>query len=485
MSTAPAPPRTNGSASSPADRIDRLFAAQRSHAPSVRATDVAQRSAKIRRLRDAVYDRRDAIRQAMHEDFRRPAPEVDLTEVKSVADEATFALDHLEDWMREEAVPTPRLLLGTRSEIRYQPKGVVLIISPWNYPFNLTLGPLVAALAAGNCVMIKPSEYTPHSSAVMREMIDDLYDDREVALVEGDASVAQTLLDQPFDHIYFTGSPEVGSLVMQAAAKHHASVTLELGGKSPTIVDETADVDDAASKIAWGKFTNCGQTCIAPDFVLAHDRVVDELVDGLRAAIDRAYGDTPEARRRSPDYARIVNDKHFQRVHRLLSTAIDDGATTAAGGVVDAAERYIAPTVLTDVPPDTSLMQEEIFGPVLPVLSYRSVDDVLADLRSRPNPLALYLFTESAAREERILNETSAGGTAINDVLLHYMNPHLPFGGAGRSGIGHGHGLYAFREFSHARSVLRRSGGSSLMKQAYPPYTRWTKTLINWVMKLF
>ena len=476
---------SNGSASATADRIDQAFEAQQAHAPAVRRTDARQRKAKIRRLREAVYDRRDAIRHAMKQDFRRPEPEVDLTEVKAVGDEATFALRHLDDWMATERVPTPSLLLGTRSEIRYQPKGVVLIISPWNYPFNLTLGPLVAALAAGNCVIIKPSEYTPHSSAVMREMIEDLYDEREVALIEGDATVAQHLLEKPFDHIYFTGSPQVGSIVMQAAAKQHASVTLELGGKSPTIVDETADLEDAAAKIAWGKFTNCGQTCIAPDFVLAHDRIADDLVNHLRNAIARAYGDTPEKRRSTPDYARIVNDKHFQRVNRLLTAAVEDGATVAAGGQVDAEDRYIAPTVLTEVPDETALMEEEIFGPILPVLPYRSIDTVLSDLRSRPNPLALYLFTESAAMEERILNETSAGGTAINDVLLHYMNPHLPFGGAGTSGIGQGHGIHAFREFSRMRSVLRRSVGSAFMRQAYPPYTRVTRKLVDWILKFF
>jgi len=476
---------TNGSASSTAARVDRVFEAQQAHAPAVRRTDITQRKAKIRRLREAVYDRRDAIRQAMKEDFRRPEPEVDLTEVKSVADEATFALRHLDEWMETERVPTPSLLVGTRSEVHYQPKGVVLIISPWNYPFNLTLGPLVAALAAGNCVTIKPSEYTPHSSAVMREMIEDLYDEREVTLIEGDATVAQALLDKPFDHIYFTGSPEIGSVVMEAAAKHHASVTLELGGKSPAIVDETADIEDAAAKIAWGKFTNCGQTCIAPDFVLAHDRVADELVRELRAAISRYYGDTPEARQNTPDYARIVNDKHFQRVSNLLTSAVADGATVAAGGQTDAGDRYVAPTILTNVPENTPLMQEEIFGPILPVLPYPSIDTVLAEQRSRPNPLALYLFTESAAMEERVIAETSAGGTAINDVLLHYMNPHLPFGGAGRSGIGHGHGKYAFREFSHVRSVLRRSTGSALMRQAYPPYTRITRKLVDWVLKFF
>jgi len=478
-------PRTNGSASATATRIESVFQAQKQHAPTVRQTDGAQRKAKIRRLRDAVYARRGEIRAAMRADFRKPSPEVDLTEVKAVADEATFALRHLDDWMAPEPVPTPRLLLGTQSQIHYQSKGVVLIISPWNYPFNLTLGPLIAALAAGNCVIIKPSEYTPHSSAVMREMIHDLYDEREVALFEGDAEVAQTLLDQPFDHLYFTGSPEVGRIVMKAAAEHLTPVTLELGGKSPTVVDETADLADAARKIAWGKFTNCGQTCIAPDYVLVQDRVRDRLVDHIRQSIHRFYGPTEAERRQTEDYARIVNDKHFQRLQRLFTTAMEDGATLAAGGQYDAEERYFAPTVVTDVSGDMSLMQEEIFGPLLPIVPYRTLDEALAVINERPNPLALYLFTESERTEDRVLHETTAGGTAVNDVLLHYMNPHLPFGGAGHSGIGDGHGVYAFREFSRRRSVLRRSLGSSLMRQVYPPYTGLTKRLVDWVMKLF
>ena len=482
--TSPPVPRTNGSTTATAERIDRLFDAQTTHAPTMRQTDAEQRTAKIRRLRDGVVARRDAIRDALHADFRKPQVETDLTEVKAVADEASFAIDNLASWMQPETVKTPPLLLGTRSEIHYQSRGVVLILSPWNYPFNLTFGPLIAALAAGNCAILKPSEYTPNASRVMGEIVAELFDEREVALVEGDKEVAQHLLQKPFDHIYFTGSPAVGQIVMRAAADHLTSVTLELGGKSPTIVDDTADVRTAATKVAWGKFTNAGQTCIAPDHVYVHERVHDAFVDELQAAIQRFYGETPAARRATPDYARLVNDKHFQRIRRFFEDAVEAGATVAAGGEHDGEDHYFAPTVLTDVPDGTDVRCDEIFGPILPVLPFRGLDDVLADINARPNPLALYLFTQSNAVEDAVRTRTTAGGTCVNDVLLHYMNPYLPFGGAGHSGIGSTHGEYAFREFSHTRSVLKRSFGSVMMEKMYPPYGSFTKRLVDWVWTL-
>ena len=471
---------SNGKAASTAGRIERLFRAQKAHAPTVRRTTAAQRRAKIDRIRQAVRGRRDAMRKAMRADFRKPDLETDLTEVKAVADEASFAMDHVADWMAPDTVRTPPMLFGTRSEIHYQPRGVVLILAPWNYPFTLTLGPLIAAIAAGNCAIVKPSEFTPHASALMHEMIDELFEEREVALVEGDKEVAQTLLKQPFDHFYFTGSPAVGKIVMRAAAEHLSSVTLELGGKSPTIVDETADVADAAAKVAWGKFTNAGQTCIAPDHVYVHANVHDAFVSELRAAIGRFYGATPDAQKASPDYARLVNDRHFERLQSFYEEAVASGATVAAGGQHDAADRYIAPTVLTDVPDTADVMCDEIFGPILPVQSYHALDDVLGAINARPNPLALYLFTQRETTEQMVLSRTTAGGTCVNDVLLHYLNPHLPFGGAGHSGIGSGSGAYAFREFSHTRSVVRRAFGSRLVRQFFPPYTALKRRAATW-----
>lgn len=470
-----APP--NGQINATVHDIRRVFDAQQAHKLKVRHTDADQRRAKIDRLRQALISRRKDIRAALYADFKKSPLEVDLTEVKAVIDEATFAMQHLASWMRPERVKTPAVLFGTQSEIQYQSKGVALIISPWNYPFNLTLGPLIGAIAAGNCAIIKPSEYTPNSSRLMASMIAELFDEREVALFEGDKDVSQELLALPFDHIYFTGSPAVGRIVMKAAAEHLASVTLELGGKSPTIVDETADVEDAAQKIAWGKFTNAGQTCIAPDYVYVHERVRDDFVAALRESIQTYYGDTEVKRRTTPDYARLVNDKHFDRVRRLHQSAVDGGARLIAGGDYNAEDRYFAPTVFTDVPEDRAIMQEEIFGPLLPVLTYRSLPDAIDAINERENPLALYLFTTSKQVEQTVIEHTTAGGTCINDVLLHYLNPHLPFGGAGNSGIGSGHGHYAFKEFSNKRSVLRRTAASGLVKKLYPPYGNLTRKL--------
>jgi aldehyde dehydrogenase (NAD+) len=317
----------------------------------------------------------------------------------------------------------------------------------------------------------------------MRDMVASLFDEREVALFEGGKEVAQELLALPFDHIYFTGSPDVGKIVMKAAAEHLASVTLELGGKSPAIVDDTADVLDAASKIAWGKFTNVGQTCIAPDYVLVHERAHDLLVDALQHNIRRFYGETPADRHSTPDYARIVNTKHYERLHHLYNDALHRGARTVAGGATDADDRYIAPTLLADVPSDADIMEEEIFGPLLPIIPFRTVDEAIDRVNALPNPLALYLFTDSPATEQAVLSRTTAGTTAINDTLLQFFNPNLPFGGAGYSGIGKGSGYFGFKEFSNERAVLRRTAGSAIIKQLYPPYGPTSRKVIDWLVK--
>ena len=318
----------------------------------------------------------------------------------------------------------------------------------------------------------------------MRDLIAELFDPREVALVEGEAATAQALLALPFDHVYFTGSPAIGKKVMAAAAEHLASVTLELGGKSPTLVDATADVAQAARTIAWGKFTNAGQTCIAPDYVLAHDAVCDDLVAALRDQIGAFYGEGATRQQASPDYARLIHDGHVRHVTGLLRDALDAGATLAAGGATDAADRFVAPTVLTDVPLGARIMQEEIFGPLLPVVRYRTLDEALAIVNARPNPLALYVFTASDTIAERVLTETTAGGTCVNDVIIHFLNHHLPFGGSGHSGLGKGHGRSGFEAFSNARAVVRRHAGAGLLAQLYPPYDRLTHTVARWVQRV-
>lgn len=463
--------------------IERLFEEQQAYHPFVRRTTAPERIRKLERLRDKVMERRQDIHAALYADFRKPALEVDITEIAPLKFEIGHVTKALAGWMEPQQVRMPMTLVGTKSEVRYEPKGVALIISPWNYPVSLSLMPLVSAVAAGCCAIIKPSEYTPHASRVIKEIVGEVFDAREVAVVEGEVDVAKALLRQPFDHVFFTGSPGVGKEVMKAAAAHLASVTLELGGKSPTIVDETANLDAAAARIVSGKFVNSGQTCIAPDYLYVHERVQDALVEKLRARIRDFYGEFDAARAASADYARIVNEKHYARVKRLLDDALSAGAKLTAGGMTDAAHRYISPTLLTEVPMEAQVMEEEIFGPLLPILPFRSLDEAIATINSKPKPLALYLFSSSEANIEKVLRETSAGGCCINDTAIHFLHPELPFGGVNNSGIGKSHGHHGFLAFSNEKSVLYQRLPRSPLAKFYPPYTGTTQKLIDLMLK--
>ena len=447
-------------ASRPLDEIDRLYELQQQNRAAVAATTAAQRIAKLRRFHDLVLARRDDIRAAMWEDYRKPAAEVDLSEIYPIVSEARHAIRHLRRWMKPQRVGTRLALLGSRSSIRYEPKGVVLIIAPWNFPFNLSLGPLISAVAAGNCAIVKPSELTPASAACIRRIVAEVFDEDEVAVVEGDASIAEALLRKKFDHVFFTGSPAVGKLVMKAAAEHLTSVTLELGGKSPVIVDRTANLDDAARKVAWGKFYNCGQVCIAPDYVLVDETIRDAFVAKVRDAV-AALG--AEGSR-----GIIVNDRHAARVKRLIDSAVAQGAQAALGG--NCRGRDIEPTVLTNVSPDAAVMQEEIFGPVLPVMTYRTLEDAFRTMDAREKPLVLYIFSRDRRTIDTILGRTRAGGTVVNHTMIHFYQLTLPFGGAGHSGVGKGHGFFGFEAFSNARGVLEQRLPVSAIEMLFPPY---------------
>jgi aldehyde dehydrogenase (NAD+) len=346
---------------------------------------------------------------------------------------------------------------------------VVLILAPWNYAFSLVVAPLVAAVAAGNCAILKPSEKTPATSAFLRRFIAEVFAEDEVTVVEGGGEAAEALLALPFDHVFFTGGARIGRSVMAAAARHLASVTLELGGKSPTIVDETANVRAAAQRVVGGKFLNAGQTCVAPDYALVHASRTAEFVAEAKRALDERYGLEGAARATSGDYCRIVDAGHFARLVDVLDRSVAAGARVEVGGERDASERYLAPTILSGVTFDSPVMAEEIFGPVLPVLAYTDLDAALVRLRALGAPLALYIFSRSAAAVEHILAETTAGGTAVNATLLQYGNPGLPFGGVGASGQGSYHGIYGFRTFSHERAVLRQRE-PSLARFLFPPY---------------
>ena len=455
---------------SASDEIERVHEKQHAHHGAVAATTASQRIEKLRRLHDAIFARRDEIYAALWADYEKPPSEIDLSEIYPVLSEARHAIRHLRRWMRPRRVATPLALLGSRSRIVHEPKGVVLIISPWNFPLNLTFGPLISAIAAGNCVVIKPSEMTQHTSACMKKILRDLFDESEVAVIEGDAEVAEELLTKKWDHIFFTGSPAVGRVVMRAAAEHLTPVTLELGGKSPVIVDRTANLDEAAKKIAWGKFFNSGQICIAPDYLLVDEAIREPFVEKLRAAM-------------TPETGLIVNDRHAARVKRLFDDAVAGGAEVVAGGRFNA--RAIGPTLLANVDPESPLMQQEIFGPLLPMLTYRTIDDAIRVIAEREKPLVLYLFSRSRKVIREVMSRTSAGGTAINDTLLHFFQLNLPFGGVGESGMGRAHGRFGFETFSNARGVFEQPTRFSTMQLLYPPYTKFTKKLIDLAIKYF
>jgi aldehyde dehydrogenase (NAD+) len=450
-------------------RIRETFERQRAHRFALAQTSAEQRIEKLERLRRAILDRQAELRSVLHADYRKPAAEADLTELQPVLGEIAHTIEHLRKWMAPARVTTPVHLFGTRSYVRYEPLGCVLLLAPWNYPFNLLMCPLLAAVAAGNTVMLRPSDKVPQTSRFMARLLADVFPEEEVASFVGPSSIANAMLELPFDHVFFTGSERVGKQVMAAAAKHLASVTLELGGQSPVVVDETADLEASAQRIVWGKFLNAGQTCVAPNHVFVHASKADAFVAAAKRYVARHYGESEAARKASPDLCRIVDPPSLSRLVDAIDRTVKAGATLEMGGEHDASERYLAPTILSGVRDDHAIMEAEIFGPVLPVLVYRDVEEVLASIRKRGKPLAMYVFSESPANVERLVGGTTAGGTVINNCVLHLANPELPFGGVGASGQGNYHGWYGFRTFSHERAVMEQ-GRPATIKLFYPPY---------------
>ena len=423
-------------------------------------------------LRRLLTEHEDRLTAALSADLGKSAFEGYLTEIAFCVNEIDHVLKHLEEWSEPERVRLPVTQRPGRAEVRREPLGVVLVIAPWNYPVQLLVLPLAAAVAAGNCVAAKPSELAPATSAELARLIPQYLDTEAVAVVEGAADVATALLDQRWDHVFFTGSTRVGRVVMQAAAKHLTPVTLELGGKSPAIVDRSARLDVAARRIAWGKFLNAGQTCIAPDYVLVDEAVADRFVAHLTESIHAFYGDDPS---QSPDYARIVSDRHLRRLAELLDNADHE---VVVGGRVDPDDRYIAPTVVRGVDLASPLMAEEIFGPILPVVEVASIDEAVGIVDGREHPLALYVFAEDDQAVETVLAGTASGGACVNHTLVHLGVPDLPFGGVGESGMGAYHGRTGFETFSHRRSVLHKATRPD-PSVLYPPYGRWTEKLIR------
>jgi aldehyde dehydrogenase (NAD+) len=454
------------------------FAAQQETALRWRASSAGERIERIKRLRDAMMAQRQQFYDAFAQDYRKSPAEVEASEFLPVMEEIRHVLGQLKRWMKPTRMWPTTTMLGTSAWVQYQPRGRVLIIAPWNYPLSLCFGPLVSALAAGNTAIIKPSEMTPAVADLMARIIADVFPSNEVALFEGGLPTSSALLAMPFDHIFFTGSPAVGKVVMAAAAKHLTSVTLELGGKSPTIIDESANLTLAAETIMWGKFINNGQTCVAPDYVYVHESVKGAFIDACKAVLQARYGSTAAARKASPDLTRIVNVRHAERVAGLLADALAKGAVLHTGGEVDTAGCYVAPTLLDNIAPGSAILAEEIFGPLLPLIGYRDLDKILATINAGPKPLALYIWSRTQKNIDQVLLSTSSGGACVNHCVAQFAHGNLPFGGVNNSGIGNGHGIYGFKAFSHERGVLR-SSPLMLIKLFYPPYTEKRLYLIR------
>lgn len=442
---------------------------------SGKSKSIAFRKKQLRKLKKLLEENEYAIIKALHSDFKKPPFETYGTELFVLYQEIDHLIANIAKWAKPQKVKTSLTNFPSKSYIHTKPYGVSLVIAPWNYPIQLALNPVIGALAAGNTVILKPSEISPHTSRLLSELINNNFDPEYFQVVEGDADTTQNLLSQPLDYIFYTGSTRVGKLVMKSAAEQLTPLTLELGGKSPTIIDSTADLSLAAKRITWGKFINAGQTCVSPDFIYIHTSVHDKFCQLLKENITAFYGDDPS---HSDDFARIINRKHFKRVKNLI-----DPAKVYFGGQVDENSNYIAPTILTNVSWDDEIMQEEIFGPLLPVLEFHNIDQVINTLRSKPKPLSLYLFSTNKNNQQKIVDELQFGSGCINETVTHFGNLNLPFGGIGESGFGSYHGKKSFETFSHQKSIMKKSNWLDIPLR-YPPYKgklKWLKKLTNFL----
>jgi aldehyde dehydrogenase (NAD+) len=425
------------------------------------ALPIPLRTERLLQLRSVLHEKQEKISAALEQDLGKCSFESWVSEIGFLRDEIAHFLADIPSLAAPEKVATPMTLKPGTSAIYKEPYGVVLVMAPWNYPVQLALSPLIGAIAAGNRVVVKPSELAPACAVVIEEVLKQVFREDEVQVVQGGVAETQALLKERFDYIFFTGSTQVGKVVMRAAAEHLTPVTLELGGKSPCLIDATAPLAQTARRVAWGKWLNAGQTCVAPDYVLIPRGQREEFVRELKAALVQFYGEDP---RQSPDYGRIINERHFDRLVGMMS-----GAHAAVGGQHAREEKFIAPTVLTEVSWDHALMQDEIFGPLLPIISYDTIDEAIQLIKARPKPLAFYLFTTDSATQEKVLGQVSFGGGCVNDTIVHLANSRLPFGGVGESGMGAYHGAKSFETFSHRKSVFQQTTMVDVPLR-YPPY---------------
>jgi aldehyde dehydrogenase (NAD+) len=462
--------------------IDLKIEKQRNHKIAAKNTTAKYRLDKLKKLKKKILDYKLDIDAAVAQDFGKPQIEVDLTEVMPVVSMINLMEKELAIWMKDQKIKAPLLFKGTKSVVRYEGKGNCLVISPWNYPFQLTLYPVITSFAAGNTTLLKPSEFTPATNAICKKLIEEVFDDNEVAIVDGAIEETTYLLDQEWDHIFFTGSTNVGKIVMNAASKYLASVSLELGGKSPALVDEKVNLDAALDKLVWGKLVNSGQTCVAPDYILCFEDQADNIINGLIHKIKQFYPGEHWAD--SKDYSKIITSRHAQRLKDLIDEAVKDGAQVRYGGEADAESRVVAPTILSGVTPQMRVMQEEIFGPVLPVVTFKSKQEMIEFVNSIDNALSMYVFSSDKTFIDDVIKETFNGGVTVNDTLIHVGHPLLPFGGAGKSGIGKYHGEYGFEEFSNLRPVVKRDLdlGATYF---YPPYDDKKANVVTSLLKKF
>lgn len=448
---------------------------QRAFFNSGKTLSLQFRIEQLKLLKKMILSHEKQILDAVYADLRKPDFENQLAETQFTLMEIKHTLNHLKYWMKPEYVETPLFHKPGYSFIKAEPLGVSLIISPWNYPFQLLIAPLVASIAAGNCAILKPSELSANTSKMIAGLIKDTFNPNYIAVIEGGVDETTELLNHKFDHIFYTGSTQVGKIVMSAAAKHLTPVTLELGGKSPCIVDKNVPLKQTARKIVWGKFLNCGQTCIAPDYVLVEKSVKEKLIEALKETIKEFYSDKVQ---QTENYARIINERHYKRLTSLMSSG-----EIVAGGETDIHDLFIAPTIIVNPDLKSELMTEEIFGPILPIIEFSETSEVILFIKSRPKPLALYVFSKSNRFIQSVLDRTSSGGVCVNDTISHITTSNLPFGGVGDSGMGEYHGKKGFDAFSHQKSVLKKS---FLMDYSmrYPPYVKLTtfyKKLIEFV----
>ncbi|WP_084157931.1 aldehyde dehydrogenase [Bacillus manliponensis] len=430
---------------------------------------------QLRKLKEGIQRYEKKITIALQNDLGKSEFETYLTEVGIVLDSIKNTMKRLKKWMKPQKVKTPITLWPSKSHIMKEPYGTVLIVGPYNYPFNLIIEPLIGAIAAGNCAVLKPSENTPNITSVINEMISEIFDKSYIRVVEGEREITSLLINAPFDYIFFTGSVQVGKIVMEAAAKNLVPVTLELGGKSPVIVDETANLDIAAKRIVWGKFLNTGQTCVAPDYIMVHSKVKAEFISKMKEVIGNYYGENPM---HSKDYGRIVNERQFDRLTAIIE---QDKENIIFGGNSVKENLYIEPTLLEAKSWSDAAMLDEIFGPILPILEYDELKTAIQTINNQPKPLALYVFTEDKNCEKEVLNSVSFGGGCVNDTILHLANPYLPFGGVGSSGIGAYHGKYSFDLFSHDKSIMKKTTKIDI-NVLFPPYNT---NKLNLLKKLF